>query len=119
MEVTAEFLESALQSLKEEIFSSLHVAMPGILQSYDPETQTATVQPALQRRSATGETISAPLLHDVPVFRCNSATDPAPGASCLLIFADFCIDGWLETGELSPPASPRSHDLSDAFVFIR
>ncbi len=106
MEVTVEFLESALQTLKEEIFSTLHVAMPGILQSYDPETQTATIQPALQRRSATGETIAAPILHDVPVFRCNSATDPAPDASCLLIFADFCIDGFLAIGEPTLPASP-------------
>ena len=119
MEVTAEFLESALQSLKEEIFSSLHVAMPGIIQSYDPETQTATVQPALKRRNATGKTVAAPILHDVPIFRCNSAADPAPGTHCLLIFADFCIDGCLETGEPTLPPSPRSHDLSDAIALVR
>ena len=59
MEITADFLENALQSLKEEIFSSLHVAMPGIIRSYDPERRTATVQPALRRKNAAGEIITA------------------------------------------------------------
>ena len=119
MEITVEFLESALQSLKEEIFASLHVAMPGILQEYDAEKQTATVQPALVRRNCNGEDITAPLLRDVPVFRCHSGAEPGAGSVCLLIFADFYIDGWAETGEAAVPDSPRSHDLSDAFVLIR
>ena len=119
MEITAEFFEYALQSLKEEIFATLHVAMPGNLESYDPETQTATVQPALLQRNAAGEPVAAPLLHDVPVFRCHSDSEPGPGTACLLIFADFCIDEWLGTGEKCLPASPRSHDLSDAFAMVQ
>ena len=119
MEVTAEFLESALLKLKEEIFASLHVAMPGTLQEYDAEKQTATVQPALIKRNTAGDAIAAPLLRDVSVFRCHSDSEPGPGSSCLLIFADFCIDGWAETGEAAVPDSQRSHDLSDAFVLVR
>ena len=119
MEITAEFLESALQALKEEIFSSLHVAMPGIVQSYDPECGTAVVQPALKRKNAAGETVTAPLLRDVLVFRCSTSGTVASGTPCLLIFADFCIDGWFETGQPTVPPSPRSHDLSDAFALIR
>ena len=118
MEITAEFLESALQALKQEIFSSLHVAMPGIVQSYDAERRTVVVQPALIRKNAAGEIVTAPLLQDVPVFICGSA-EVTPGASCLLIFADFCIDGWFETGQPTVPNSPRMHDLSDAFALIR
>ena len=119
MKVTVEFLESALLKLKEEIFASLHVAMPGIIQSYDPDRRTATVQPALRRKNAAGEIITAPLLQDVPVFLSGSSSEVNPGASCLLIFADFCIDGWSETGQPTLPSSPRSHDLSDAFALIR
>ena len=118
MEITAEFLESAMQALKEEIFSTLHVAMPGIIQSYDAECRTAVVQPALCRKNAAGEIVTAPLLQDVPVFICGSA-EVSPGTSCLLIFADFCIDGWYETGQPVVPVSPRSHDLSDAFALVR
>ncbi len=118
MQITADFLESALQALKQEIFSTLHVAMPGIVQSYDAEKRTAVVQPALRRKNASGDTVIAPLLRDVPVFLSPSA-EVTPGVSCLLIFADFCIDGWSETGQPTLPSSPRSHDLSDAFALIR
>ncbi len=118
MEITADFLESALQALKEEIFASLHVAMPGIIQAYDAEKRTAVVQPAIRRKNDAGEIITAPVLQDVPVFLSGSSSEIVPGASCLLIFADFCIDGWLETGQPTLPASPRSHDLSDAFAII-
>ena len=119
MEITAEFLESALQALKEEIFASLHVAMPGIVQAYDAERRTAVVQPAIRRKSADGKIITAPVLQDVPVFVCGGEHAVASGDDCLLIFADFCIDGWFETGQPTIPASPRSHDLSDAFAIVR
>ncbi len=119
MEITADFLESALQALKEEIFASLHVAMPGIIQAYDAEKRTAVVQPALRRKNDAGEIIMAPVLQDVPVFLSGTVTDVVAGDSCLLIFADFCIDGWFETGQPVVPLSPRSHDLSDAFALIR
>ena len=42
MEITEAFLQDALQALKREILSSLHVAMPGIVESYDSSTHTAT-----------------------------------------------------------------------------
>ena len=123
MEVTPEFLESALPALKQEIFSTLHVAMPGILQSYNAEARTADIQPALLRKNAAGEEIPAPLLRDVPVFLCGvaaqSAAAPAPGTPCILLFLDFCIDTFLETSQPALPLSPRAHDLSDAIALIR
>jgi GTP-binding protein len=48
MQITESFLQSALDSLRREIFENLHVAMPGILVSYDAETATADVQPPAQ-----------------------------------------------------------------------
>ncbi len=119
MEITVDFLESALQALKEEIFASLHVAMPGIVQAYDAERRTAVVQPVLRRKNRDGKIITAPVLHDVPVILSGADPETIAGDACLLIFTDFCIDGWLETGQPVVPMSPRSHDLSDAFALIR
>ena len=119
MEMTAEFLEAALQAMKQEIMSSLHVAMPGIIQAYDALAQTATVQPAILRSGRDGKITPAPLLAEVPVFRCGGGADPAPGSMCLLIFADFCMDGFFETGQPAVPPSPRMHDLSDAWALVR
>ena len=119
MEISPEFLESALASLKQEICSSLHVAMPGTLQSYNAQRRTAVIQPVLLRQNAAGDPVTAPLLYDVPVFSCNPSVDPSPGAPCFLIFADFCMDGFLETGQPTLPLSPRTHDLSDAVALVR
>lgn len=105
-------------AIKEEIMSSLHCAMPGIVESFDTRTQTASVRPAAGRKG-----IRLPLLRDVPVFfpgtRDSALTFPvSPGAECLLVFADFDIDRWAGTGAGDEPASGRRHDLSDAFAFV-
>ena len=41
MQITESFLRQALDSLRREILSSLHVAMPGIIRSYDASSATA------------------------------------------------------------------------------
>ncbi len=110
--------------LKREIFSSLHVALPGIVESFDSETCTASVRPALRRRAGPeGEPIPVPILREVPVFW-PAFSDPnltlriQPGDMCLLIFADANIDGWYDTGSATLPPSDRQHDWSDAFAFV-
>ena len=118
MQITESFLQSALEALRREIFSSLHVAMPGTIISYDPDTATADVQPALRRTSTFGNLLTAPLLSGVPVFLPSADFTPSPGDACLLIFADFCIDGWYDTSQPVVPPSPRMHDLSDAFAIV-
>ena len=109
-----------LSALKQEILASLHCALPGIVESYDAETQTASVRPAL--RSRVGKNvIQLPLLTDVPVFIPGSEQNNwsvSAGDSCLLIFSDACIDGWFENGSGTLPPSGRQHDLSDAFAFV-
>ena len=115
--VTESFLRQALEALKQEIRSSLHVAMPGIIQSFDAVSGTASVQPALRRRAVSGDLLTAPILSDIPVFLPSADFTPAAGDPCLLVFADFCIDGFLQTGQPVLPPSPRTHDLSDAFAF--
>ena len=76
-------------ALKQEIFSSLHVALPGIVESFDPETLTVSVRPALRRRAGPeGEPIPVPILREVPVFW-PAFSDPEvtlsvqPGDMCL------------------------------------
>ena len=106
-----------LAALKEEILSSLRCAMPGVVESFSPQTQTAVIRPLLKRRT------DLPLLRDVPVFfpgtRSNAVTWPvSAGDECLVVFADMDIDRWFETGEAKEVASARRHDLSDAFAFV-
>ena len=117
------------EAFRQELRSSLHCALPGIVTAFDPATQTVTVQPALRSRlkdeafGSSDRSLPYPLIHDVPVFfpgsRSSALTFPVePGDECLLIFADSAIDRWFETGEAEAPDSDRHHDLSDAFAFV-
>lgn len=113
----AEVSPAVLRAVKDGIIASLHCAMPGTVESFDPETQTASVRPVLKKGS-----FSLPVIPDVPVFfpgsREGGITWPVTaGDECLLVFADFDIDRWFETGEVSEADSGRRHDLSDAFAF--
>ncbi len=108
----------AREALKQELFSSLHCALPGTVVSFDPATQTAEIRPAVKLGS-----LPFPVLPDVPVFfpgsRNSAITWPvSAGDECLVILADVDIDAWFESGEPSAPLSARKHSLSDAFAFV-
>ncbi len=102
-----------MQALKQEIFESLHCALPGTVVSFDAETQTAVIQPVVR----TGSDVDLPLLRDVPVFMPVSF-EIQEGDACLVIFADRDIDAWFETGGTEVPPSGRMHSLSDGFAFV-
>ena len=92
-------------ALKREISSSLHVALPGVVEAYDPETGTADIRPMG----------AYPLLSGVPVFM-PLPFEVSPGDACLLVFADLDTEAWLSGGDAT--ASGRRHSLSDAFAFV-
>ena len=105
-----------IKVLKQDILSSLHCALPGKIVSFDAESQTAVIQPAVKRRAEQRD-VPLPLFHDVPVFMPVSF-EITPGDACLVIFADCDIDAWFESGEAEMPASNRMHSLSDGFAFV-
>ena len=109
-----------IEAIKRDILSSFHCALPGIVESYDPENQSVDIRPAAWPKAG-GIKIPLPLLKDVPVFIPHTGTEPAftvsPGDACLLVFADCPTDPWM-TGDDTAPVPDRQHDLSDAFAFI-
>ncbi len=101
----------------------VHTCLPGIIEEFNPELQTATVTPAIKRILVKGEELVLPPCVDVPVYFMGSADffitfKVSRGDGCLLLFSERCIDGWFETGQPSPPLDYRLHDLSDAFALI-
>ncbi|HEJ8623023.1 TPA: translation initiation factor IF-2 [Klebsiella michiganensis] len=119
----AEVLASERKTLNEQ----LRVALPGIIQSFDPDTVTAVVQPAIRyiERDNDGNknTKDYPLLVDVPVIfprggGCTLTFPVKEGDECLVIFADRCIDFWWQSGGVQEPVDGRMHDLSDAFAIV-
>lgn len=106
----------------------LRVAMPGIIQSFDPVKQTVVVQPAITEQmldpiTGAPKPVTLPLISDVPIIipRAGGFTLTVPvtaGDECLLIFADACIDAWWQSGGTQNQIDKRRHDLSDAFAIL-
>lgn len=110
------------RDLRDAIMQSMQVALVGRVESFDPETQTASIQPLIRNRQNESY-VDLPLLQDVPVYFPGSSgqgiTWPvAAGDECLVVFANSCIDAWLQNGGIQNPISVRHHDYSDGFAFV-
>lgn len=102
-------------------------ALPGIIQSFDPSTLTATVQPSLKglvtQQDGTAGWMALPILPDVPVVFPHgggySLTFPVKsGDECLVVFSSRCIDNWWDQGGVQTQRELRMHDLSDGFALV-
>lgn len=115
--------ERTLDTVKQAVNMGLRVAMPGRVLSFDPDSQTVSVQPEIQQLLADGSGEDLPPLSDVPAYCMRGGafvvTMPIKeGDRCLVIFGDRSIDEWLESGAHAPPADYRQHDLSDGFALV-
>lgn len=119
--------EEALRMALDGLQARIQTALPGIVRGFDPNSVTASVQPAIQARvmsdNGQWDVIPLPVLHDVPVQFPGgggfSLTFPvSAGDECLIVFASRCIDAWWQHGEVQPQAEHRMHDLSDAFALV-
>lgn len=119
--------------------SNIWTALPGIIQGFDRDAMTCTVQPSIRARitqpaadtytsptmipDASGLFIwdQLPLLLDCPVVFPGGGgvtlTFPlAVGDECLVVFSSRCIDAWWQNGGIQNTTAVRMHDLSDGFV---
>ncbi|MDY4387905.1 Gp138 family membrane-puncturing spike protein [Pectobacterium aroidearum] len=119
--------QDLIGTVMNRVMSNLRVAMPGIIQSFNPEDVTCVVQPSNTGHDTDSrgnkESNPLPLLVDVPVVfphggGCTLTFPVSPGDECLIIFADRCIDFWWQSGGIQEPVSDRMHSLSDAFVIV-
>lgn len=112
--------------------AQLRCALPGVIESFDPGTQTATVQPALNMKINLGDEVRQqplPVVQNVPVvlpFAQGAGlllTLPlAPGDECLLVFADRALDNFIQSGGVQCAGAGtedgtmalRMHSLTDA-----
>lgn len=107
----------------DERLKETHTCLPGIVKSFDAATQSATVQPAIQRIFIPDGPVNLPVCLDVPVQFPRGGgfvlTFPVTaGDECLLVFSERAIDFWFDRGGVQLPAEYRMHDLSDAFAIM-
>lgn len=112
---------------EESLLANIRVAIPGIIQAFDPVEQTVRVQPTIREvitgKDYTPTPIPLPELLDVPIVlpRAGDYVVTMPiqaGDECLVIFADMCIDAWWQNGGVQNQMEQRRHDLSDGFAIL-
>ena len=125
-EITADNLE-VVRTIVSAAKREVHVALPGIIDSYDANAQTVAVQPGIKTRiraeDGSTKTVALPLLVDCPVQfpsggNCTLTFPVTPGDECLVVFADSAIDAWWQSGGVGEKVSVRNHDLSDGFALL-
>lgn len=115
--------EEAHAAQIEGRLKELHTCLPGVIVAFDPEKQTAQVQPTIQRIFTEKGAVNLPVCVDVPVQFPGGGdfflTFPVKaGDECILWFSERAIDNWHMTGGTAPPAEYRLHDLSDGMAMV-
>lgn len=115
--------EEAHAAQIEGRLKDLHTCLPGIIASFDPDTQTASVQPAIKRIFTEKGPLNLPVCVDVPVAFPGGGdfflTFPVKaGDECILLFSERAIDNWHASGGTQTPAEYRLHDLSDGIAIV-
>jgi hypothetical protein len=111
--------DAAMRSAIQNELIDVHTTLPGIIQDFDPATQTATVVPAVKRFFVQHGWVSLPPCMKVPVEfpRAGNFIITFPvkkGDECELAFNERCIDDWWDHGGIQERSDERMHDLSDA-----
>lgn len=125
VELRTPSLVNVLEAFVGQALEDVFVALPGIVESYDSETQTASVKPALKRPytniDGTEGADDLAIINDVPVLHWRGggifmSFPIEKGDMVLLVFCDNEIDEYVVSGGTGPvePVSLRSHDISDA-----
>lgn len=113
---------SDLRRLIATELAEVHTCVPGKIVSYDG--RSAVVQPAISKDLASGESLAAPQIVNVPIcWPCGDAgggealisVPLKAGDAVLLHFSERALENWL-SGNDGSPGDPRMFDLSDAFA---
>ncbi len=116
-------LSDVIHKIKSDVGYALNCVQIGTIESFNKLTNTASVSINFKRQLPDGSTLDYPLLCDCPVFILSGggASIEMPitaGDTCLILFNDRNIDNWFYSGQVTTPANPRAHDISDGICLV-
>lgn len=115
-------LKTVLDESKRDTFIGLNCVHLGVIDSFNPSEQTATVNIAY-KYYFNGVALSYPVLVDCPVVilgdKAKRVEVPiASGDECLVLFNDRDIDNFITSGQITTTATERMHSFTDAIVLV-
>ena len=101
----------------------VHTALPAVIESFDPATQTAKINLSIKRLLRDGQSVPISPVINVPVVFPSgggfSMTFPVKaGDECLAVFSERAIDNWLQLGGQQDPSDKRIHAYNDAYAIL-
>ena len=103
----------------------IRCCIPGIIQSYNSENNTAEIQPAIREEVVNEDNsvsyVNLPLLINVPIIFPSTKLGGVrftleQGDECLVVFSDLSYDNFWTSGNVQNPIEVRRHDLSDGIA---
>lgn len=121
-------MTAVLENWKRDTLLAINCIQIGIIQSFNKDNQTATIQLALKqvkeiKPDGTRVLTEYPLLLQCPVVVLFGGVDfmsmpITVGDNCIVFFNDREIDNWFTDGGVQAPTSGRVHDLSDGIALV-
>lgn len=112
--------KSAIKEWIKKGGENIHVSMIGKIESYNPQTNRASITPVGTMTCPDWQELQYPTIHNVPIqYPCGNGgksgvTFPIKqGDTCIIIFADHQIENFL-SGEKSDDM--RNHSMNDAYA---
>lgn len=126
--ITDPDLINVLEKAKRDVKTTLNCVKIGTIQSFDKDTQTASIKISHKQVISIDEdgvktTKDYPLLLECPVMVLFGGVDflslpIEAGDSCIVLFSDRQIDNWLKSGDGTIPSVGRTHDISDGIAIV-
>lgn len=117
-------LQETLQLYLQSFMEDVHTCLPGRIESYDPTTRKAVVQPTVSAYFQNGEgSLQVPSISGVPVMVLGNSVgmidiEIQKGDGVLLVFAETGIGSYIagQTVSITPADDAARHNLGDCIA---
>lgn len=114
-------VQAIINGWTKQQIDNAHVALPGVITSYNPSSNRASVKPTGNFKAKDGRALPYPVIYNAPIVfptgsggRAGITFPIKSGDGCLIVFSDESLSGYLDG--VGNPSDPRKHSMNDAIV---
>lgn len=111
-------INNLANAIIEQVFKTLNCVKIGRIIKFYTEDKTADVEIITKQKKADGTFQSISLLKKCLVLGNRITTPILEGDDVVVLFNDYDLNAYFETGTAQEPYSTRKHDLSDGIVLM-